>query len=65
MSLVRNGVILEQVGSGVRVTFPSGEKRMVLCATLSGCGEDQDKIITEAERPVDYQHTTLIGGICR
>jgi len=64
MSLVRNGVILEQVGSGVRVTFPSGEKRMVLCAVLSGCGEEQDKIITEAKRPVEYRGSTP-GSIAR
>ena len=64
MSLVRNGVILEQVGSGVRVTFPSGEKRMVLCASLTGCGEDQDKIITEAKRPVEYRDYTP-GSIAR
>ena len=64
MSLVRHGVILEQVGSGVRVTFPSGEKRMVLCATLTGCGEEQDKIIIEAKKPRDYRPAPF-GGIAR
>jgi hypothetical protein len=64
MSLVRKGIILEQVGSGVRVTFPSGENRTVLCATLSGCGEEQDKIIIEAKRTVDY-HNYTPGSIAR
>jgi hypothetical protein len=64
MSLVRNGVILEQVDSGVKVTFPSGEKRMVLNACLTGNGEEQDRIIIEAEKPKDYRPAPF-GGICR
>ena len=64
MSLVRKGIILEQVDSGVRVTFPSGEPYMVLCATLTGNTEEQDNIIIQAKKPRDYRQAPL-GGIAR
>lgn len=62
MILVRKGIILEQVGSGVRVTFPSGEPHMVLCATLTGNTEEQDDIIIQAKKPRDYRPAPF-GGV--
>lgn len=54
MSLTRRGIILTQKANGVEVKFPSGEKRFVLNAVVTGNKEKQDKIILEAGRPRDY-----------
>ena len=54
MSLSRRGIILTQKANGVEVRFPSGEHRFVGNVKLTGIGEEQDKIISEATRPVDY-----------
>ena len=62
MSLVRNGVILEQCATGVKVTFPTGEKRMVYNHPLTGDVEDQDWIIVKARAPADYRPAPF-GGI--
>ena len=64
MSLVRKGIILEQVGSGVKVTFPSGEPLMVLCAMLTGDTEEQDNSIIQAKKPKDYRPAPF-GGVAR
>jgi hypothetical protein len=64
MNLVRNGVILEQCATGVKVTFQTGEKRMVLNALLDGDHEKQDRIIIEAKKSKDYRPAPF-GGICR
>lgn len=45
MTLVRRGIALTEKGSGVEVKFPSGERRFVLNAKLTGNVADQDKII--------------------
>jgi hypothetical protein len=65
MSLVRNGVILEQCATGVKVTFPTGEKRMVYNHPLTGKVEDQDKIIAVAKMPVDYRFPISFNTISR
>ena len=36
MTLVRRGIKLTEKGSGVEVLFPSGEKRVVINARLTG-----------------------------
>lgn len=54
MGLSRRGIIPTQKANGVEVKFPSGEKRFVGNVKLTGIGEEQDKIISEATRPVDY-----------
>lgn len=55
MSLSRRGIILTQKGAGVEVKFPSGEKRFVLNAKLTGDITDQDRIIIAAGEPVNYK----------
>lgn len=55
MTISRRGILLTEKGNGVEVKFPSGEKRFVINAKLTGDKEAQDKIIIEAGKPKEYK----------
>jgi len=59
MTLVRRGIELTEKGSGVEVKFPSGEKRYVINCKLTGDTGEQDRIILNAGRAVDYRAPKL------
>jgi hypothetical protein len=65
MSVTRRGIKLTAKGSAVEVLFPSGEKRLVINAKLTGNVAEQDEIILNAGKPSDYRLPNMGGGICR
>jgi hypothetical protein len=65
MSVTRRGIKLTAKGNAVEVLFPSGEKRIVINANLTGDVAEQDEIILHAGKPADYSAPSFGGGICR
>jgi hypothetical protein len=61
----KRGVRFAAKGSGVEITFTTGEKRFVLAALPDEKDtERQNHLIGEAGRPVAYRDG-LMGGGCR